>query len=75
MFDLKTSTSAFDDDQEILANMLGLHNANCVIQYHAPSVNAQPFDQWFKNHYKNMSKKQRGNMNILFDKLKEEHYV
>lgn len=55
MFDLKTSTSAFDDDQDILANMLGLHNADFVIQYHAPSANAQPLDQWFKNHYKKVA--------------------
>ena len=33
------------------------------------------YNSWFKNHYKNMSKKQRENMNILFDKLKEEYYV
>ncbi len=55
MFDLKTSTSAFDDDHEILANMLGLHNANFEIQCHAPSANAQPLDQWFKNHYKKVA--------------------
>lgn len=33
------------------------------------------YNSWLKNHYKNMSKKQRENMNILFDKLKEEYYV
>lgn len=55
MFDLKTSTSAIGDDQEILTNMLGLHNANFEIQYHAPSANAQLIDQWFKNHYKKVA--------------------
>jgi len=33
------------------------------------------YNSWFKNYYKIMSKKQRGNMNILFEQLKGEHYV
>ncbi|MVW29552.1 hypothetical protein [Escherichia coli] len=48
-------TSALDNDQEILANMLGLHYANFEIQYHAPSANAQPLNQWFKNHYEKVA--------------------
>lgn len=55
MIDLKTSTSAFDDDHEILAHMLGLHNANFEIQHHAPLANAQPLAQWFENHYKKVA--------------------
>lgn len=33
------------------------------------------YNSWFNNHYKIMSKQQRENMNILFNKLKEEYYV
>lgn len=32
------------------------------------------YNAWFHNHYRNMSKLQRGNMNALYQKLKEEHY-
>ncbi|MCL6408119.1 hypothetical protein EXT70_21060 [Dickeya dadantii] len=55
MFDLKTNTSAVDDEQEILANMTGLHNANFEIQYHTPSANPQPLTPWFENHYKKVA--------------------
>ena len=53
MFDSKTS--ALDNDQEILANMLGLNNAAFEIYYHAPSADAGPLAQWFKNHYKKVA--------------------
>ncbi|EPR9080978.1 hypothetical protein ACU9CW_001493 [Cronobacter dublinensis] len=53
MFDSKTS--ALDNNQEILANMLGLHNATFEIHYHAPSADAGPLAQWFKNHYKKVA--------------------
>ncbi|MFY9613028.1 MAG: hypothetical protein WAQ12_05750, partial [Tissierellaceae bacterium] len=33
------------------------------------------YNSWFKNYYKIMSKKQRENMNLLFQELKEEYYV
>lgn len=55
MFDLKTGTSAIGDDQEILANMSGLHNADFEIQHHTPSANARPLAQWFENHYKKVA--------------------
>lgn len=55
MFDLKTSTSAIGDDQEILAKMSGLHNADFKIQHHIPSANARPLAQWFENHYKKVA--------------------
>lgn len=55
MFDLNTSSSTINDDQEILANMLGSNDVSFEIQYHAPSANAQPLDEWFKNHYKKVA--------------------
>lgn len=33
------------------------------------------YNSWFKNYYKIMSKKQRENMNMLFEKLKEGYRV
>lgn len=33
------------------------------------------YNSWFKNYYKIMSKKQRENMNLLFQELKEVYYV
>ena len=33
------------------------------------------YNSWFRNYYKIMSKQQRKNMNVLFNELKEEHYV
>jgi len=33
------------------------------------------YNSWFNNYYKIMSNKQRENVNMLFEKLKEEHYV
>lgn len=55
MFDLKTSSSTINDDQEILANMLGSNDVSFEVQYHAPSANAQPLDEWFKNHHKKVA--------------------
>ncbi|WP_447858146.1 hypothetical protein [Enterobacter ludwigii] len=55
MFDIKTSSSTVNDEQEILANMLGSNDLSFEIQYHVPSANAQPLDEWFKNHYKKVA--------------------
>ncbi|HAV1485119.1 TPA: hypothetical protein JG866_003666 [Enterobacter hormaechei subsp. steigerwaltii] len=44
-----------DDSQEILANLLGLPEINFEIQYHSPSSNGLPIEQWFKNHYKKVA--------------------
>ena len=33
------------------------------------------YNSWFKNYYKIMSKKQRENMNLLFQELREVYYV
>lgn len=45
----------------------------------APTLSETEFDNlfnsWFKNHYRIMSQQQRQNMNCLYKKLKEEHYV
>lgn len=55
MYDLKTSSSTVNDDQKILANMLGSNDVSFEVQYHAPSANAQPLNEWFKNHYKKVA--------------------
>lgn len=51
------------------------YNLDKAVKKLAPKLTEKEFTDfyksWFKNHYKIMSKKQRSNMDTLFNQLKE----